>query len=264
MAVPAVHLQSVAKVYPTGVEAVRSVTLDLHPGEITGLLGPNGAGKTTLMKMLAGILRPTAGRIVYGQDDIWQSDEKTLRRLKQNIGFLPERPFLYPKLTAHEYLHFVGGLYGIADPAELECRIRALLGQFHLDRDTTAFLKTYSQGMQKKVALAAALINKPDVLILDEPTNGLDPRSARLLKDIMVQQRRENRIILLSTHLLEVAERLCDRIAILDRGELKFYGTVEALRNLLYEPPDASLEDLFLRLTDSGEGDADQEKSDLE
>jgi ABC-2 type transport system ATP-binding protein len=252
-----VYARDLTKVYPTGVRAVQSVSLELNGGEIVGLLGPNGAGKTTFLKMLGGILRPSAGGVYYGGENIWESKEETVRQLKRRIGFLPERPFLYPKLTALEYLRFVGGLYGI-DKRRLQSSINMLFGLFRLQQDSQAFLETYSYGMQKKVALAASLINGPDVLLLDEPTNGLDPRSARDLKDVIRQQKQEGRVILLSTHLLDVAERLCDRVAILDKGTLIFQGTIDNLRGILREKSDASLEDLFLRMTTQEENNTSE------
>jgi ABC-2 type transport system ATP-binding protein len=224
--------------------AVDSLTLRVEPGEVMGFLGPNGSGKTTTIRLLMGLLKPTAGSAsILGRDC-----HAEMVPLKRDVGYLPEEPFLYPYLSGLELLEFVAGLHGFAGP-EARRRAGASAERFGLGKDAAGFVVTYSQGMRKRLALAAALIHDPRVLILDEPTNGLDPRGAREMRELMSELAREGRTIFLSTHLLDTAERVCQRVAIIRQGVLQALGTPAELRARYAAAPDASLEDLFLQVT---------------
>jgi ABC-2 type transport system ATP-binding protein len=227
------------------VVAVDSVDLDVTEGEIFGFLGPNGAGKTTTIKMLIGLLRPTAGTALIGGHDI-ERDPIGAKRL---IGYVPDEPYLPEKLTAREYLQFVGGLYRLP-AAQVQRRGEDLLRLFDLSEHGNALLGGYSHGMRQKAALAGALLHDPRVLFLDEPTVGLDPRSARLIKDILRQLAARGTAVFLTTHILEIAERLCDRVAIILGGRIIAAGTIDELRAGTH---DQSLEDIFLGLTGGAE-----------
>jgi ABC-2 type transport system ATP-binding protein len=225
--------------------AVEGLELRVEPGEVMGFLGPNGSGKTTTIRLLMGLLVPSAGRAeILGRDC-----HRDAVGLKREIGYLPEEPFLYPYLTGLELLELVAGLHGLGRG---EARRRAGEGaeRLGLGADAGAYTVTYSLGMRKRLALAAALIHEPRVLILDEPTNGLDPRGARQMRESMAALAAQGRTIFLSTHLLDVAERVCHRVAIIRAGRLQAVGTPAELRARFADGADASLEDLFLRVTE--------------
>jgi ABC-2 type transport system ATP-binding protein len=225
--------------------ALRGLTLRVEPGEVMGFLGPNGSGKTTTIRLLMGLLLPTSGRAsILGRDC---HAEAVL--LKRDVGYLPEDPFLYPYLTGLELLELVAGLHGL-DRAEARRRAAASAERFGLGRDGAAFTVTYSLGMRKRLALAAALVHDPKVLILDEPTNGLDPRGAREMRSLISELADKGRTVFLSTHLLDAAERICHRVAIVREGVLQTVGTPAELRARHAAAPDSSLEDLFLRVTE--------------
>ena len=225
--------------------AVRDLSLRVEAGEVVGFLGPNGSGKTTTIRLLMGLLKPTAGRAsILGRD--CHTDGVALKR---EVGYLPEEPFLYPYLSGQELLEFVAGLHGFS-PSEARRRAAEAGERFGLGKDANAYTVTYSLGMRKRLALAAALIHEPRVLILDEPTNGLDPRGARDMRTIMATLAAEGRTIFLSTHLLDAAERVCHRVAIIRQGVLQAVGTPAELRARYAAQPDASLEDLFLKVTE--------------
>lgn len=223
-------------------QAVQSLDLRVAPGEIFGFLGPNGAGKTTTIRMLVGLLRPSAGRVII--DGVDMADDPLGARAR--TAFLPDTPYLYEKLTAREFIHFIAGLYRVP-PALAARRIDELLPLFDLAERADDLIEGFSHGMRQKTVLAAALVHDPRVLFLDEPTVGLDPRSARLLRDILRQLAARGATVFLSTHILEIAERMCDRIAIIDQGRIIAQGTVEALH--AQADRRASLEDIFLELT---------------
>jgi len=224
--------------------AVRDLSLRVESGEVMGFLGPNGSGKTTTIRLLMGLLTPTAGRAsILGRD--CHADAVALKR---DVGYLPEEPFLYPYLTGLELLEFVAGLHGLPR-AEARRRAAASAEKLGLGADADGFTVTYSQGMRKRLALAAALIHDPRVLILDEPTNGLDPRGAREMREAMAALAAEGRTIFLSTHLLDAAERVCHRVAIIQAGELRAVGAPAELR-ARFAGAEASLEDLFLKVTE--------------
>ncbi len=227
--------------------AVDNVSFDVYGGEVFGFLGPNGAGKTTTIKMIVGLLQPTSGTVrVAGYDVQTQS-----RLAKASSGYVPDTPNLYAKLTGRELLRFVGDLYDL-DRAQAARRMEELLRMFELISAADDTVDSYSHGMQQKTSLAAALMHDPKVLVLDEPTVGLDPKSARLIKDILRQLADRGAAIMLSTHILEIAERMCDRIGIINKGQLIAVGTMDQLRTL-DKTGEASLEDIFLSLTGGAE-----------
>lgn len=246
-----VALETVSRVYDERVLAVRQVSCELHAGEVFCLLGPNGAGKTTLVKMITGVLPPTSGRVLLDGVDIWAAADAERAALRRSIGYMPERPFLYDRLTPREYLTFIGELCGVSDGAVLRERIARHLRVLRLEEKTDAPIRGLSHGMRRKVAFIAAQLHEPRLLLLDEPTVGLDPTSARLVKDRLRELRDAGQTVLMTTHVMEIAERLADRIGVLDRGTLRFVGTLGELREKA-RSPEASLEDLFLQITETG------------
>lgn len=227
--------------------AVNDVSFDVYQGEVFGFLGPNGAGKTTTIKVIVGLLQPTSGTVKVAGYDV-QSQSMLA---KASSGYVPDTPNLYAKLSGRELLHFVGDLYNM-DRTQVAHRIDELLRMFDLINAADDTIDSYSHGMQQKAALAAALMHDPKVLILDEPTVGLDPKSARLIKDILRQLADRGAAVMLSTHILEIAERMCDRIGIINKGQLIAVGTMDELRTL-DKTGQASLEDIFLNLTGGAE-----------
>ncbi|MBA3893870.1 MAG: ABC transporter ATP-binding protein [Gemmatimonadales bacterium] len=223
--------------------AVAGISLEVPRGELFGLLGPNGAGKTTTMRMIAGILQPTSGSVVVGGVDMLARPLEA----KARIGFIPDRPFVYDKLTGGEFLRFAAALYG-QDGAPVERRIDELLEIFDLTEWKHELTEAYSHGMRQKLIICGALVHRPDLIIVDEPMVGLDPRSARLLKDLFRQFVDRGGTVLMSTHTLEIAEIMCDRIAIVNKGRVAANGTMADLRRQTASG-DLSLEDLFLKLT---------------
>jgi ABC-2 type transport system ATP-binding protein len=227
--------------------AVDHVGFDVHAGEVFGFLGPNGAGKTTTLKMIVGLLQPTAGSVHVAGHDV----QARPLQAKACCGYVPDTPNLYAKLSGRELLRFVGGLYNL-ERDRVARRIDELLRMFDLASAADDTIDSYSHGMQQKTSLAAALMHDPRVLVLDEPTVGLDPKSARLIKDILRQLADRGAAVMLSTHILEIAERMCDRIGIIDKGRLIASGTMDELRTL-GKTGQASLEDIFLGLTGGAE-----------
>jgi ABC-2 type transport system ATP-binding protein len=234
------ELDNLCKSYGS-LEAVRGVSLQVRKGEVFGFLGPNGAGKTTTIKCCTGLLRPTAGRVSIGGYDVVEQAAAA----KALIGYVPDTPFLYEKLTGREFVLFVAGLYG-GDPVEMEKKAQDYFHLFEMADRMDQLIQVYSQGMRQKTALIAALLHQPQLLVLDEPTANLDPRSARLVKDVFRSYREQGRTVFMSTHIMEIAERLCDRVAIIHRGELRALGTMAELGQLRQG---ASLEDIFLEIT---------------
>ena len=243
---PAMSLRGVTKLYGDRL-AVDAMSFDVAPGELFGFLGPNGAGKTTTIKMLVGLLRPTYGSAsICGYDVV-----DAARQARAVTGYVPDQPALYEKLSGRELLALSGDLYGV--PRSLRAqRVAPLLDAFSLTEHADELVQSYSRGMRQKLALCAALLHDPRVILLDEPTVGLDPAGARQLKDVLRRLCDEGRTVFLSTHVLEVAELLCDRVGVVDRGRLIAVGTPEELRAM---GGHRSLEDAFLSLT--GGGDAD-------
>ena len=223
--------------------AVNGVSLEVRPGEIHGFLGPNGAGKTTTIRMIAGLLKPTSGRILVNGHDLASEPE----RAKASLGFIPDRPFLYEKLTAGEFLRFHGGLYGLESP-EVEDRVREMLELFELARWENELVESFSHGMKQRLVMCAAFLHRPEAVLVDEPMVGLDPRGARLIKDVFRRMSGRGVAILMSTHTLEVAQEMCDRISIILQGRIIARGTVPELRAMTGNPDD-QLTNVFLKLT---------------
>lgn len=223
--------------------AVDNIDLVVPSGELFGFLGPNGAGKTTTFRMIAGILRPTSGTVEIGGIDI------TRRPLdaKARLGFIPDRPFVYDKLTGGEFLRFTAALYG-QQGSSVERRIDELLDLFELTRWKDELTESYSHGMRQKLIISGALVHRPEVIVVDEPMVGLDPKSARLLKDLFRQFVDRGGTVLMSTHTLEVAESMCDRIAIVHGGKVVVSGTMAEVQEQT-SSEDLGLEELFLKLT---------------
>ncbi len=240
------ELRGVVKRYG-GFEAVRGLDLEVERGQIFGFLGPNGAGKTTTIRMVAGVLQPTAGRITVGGDDLASAPELA----KSRIGYIPDRPYLYEKLTGAEFLRFVAGLWGKNGDGTEE-RAGRFLELFHLSEWKDELIESYSHGMRQKLLITSALIHQPELVVVDEPMVGLDPRSARVLKDLLRAFVDGGGTVFLSTHTLEVAEAVCDRIAIIQSGTIIAQGTMAELRRDARagaEAGHAGLEDIFLKVT---------------
>jgi ABC-2 type transport system ATP-binding protein len=240
-----IELRSLTKRYGS-FTAVNGVDLDVPRGELFGFLGPNGAGKTTTLRIIAGILRPSSGSVRIGGIDI-SADPIAA---KHKLGFIPDRPFIYEKLTGVEFLRFVAGLYGQSG-AETERRGRELLALFDLEEWQDELVESYSHGMRQKLIISSAFVHKPEVIVVDEPMVGLDPKAARTLKDLFREYTRRGNTIMMSTHTLEVAQSMCDRIAIIQRGVIRASGTMAELRASA-ESGVTGLEEIFLRLTGEG------------
>ncbi len=235
----------VAKSYNKGkVRAVDDLTLTVPSGEIYGFLGPNGAGKTTTLKMVVGLLRADAGSIAINGFDVRTDALKT----KSLTTYVPDYPAVYERLTGLEYLNFIGDVYGVPKRERLE-RIDKWLEIFELGQAVGNPIQSYSHGMKQKIVLIAAILPAPQVMILDEPMVGLDPRASHRLKEMMREHCDAGGTLFFSTHIMEVAERLCDRIGIIHKGRLVASGTMEELRRIDREQQ--SLEHIFLELTET-------------
>jgi len=239
-----IDLNHVSKSYNKGrVKAVDDLTLTVKSGEIFGFLGPNGAGKTTTIKMIVGLLRPDAGTITV---DGLDTDRDSLK-VKAITTYVPDYPNVYERLTGLEFLNFIGDVYGVPRAERLD-RIGKWLDVFELASAVANPIQSYSHGMKQKIVLTAALLPDPRVMVLDEPLVGLDPRAAHALKELMREHCDRGRTLFFSTHIMEVAEKLCDRIGIIAKGRLIACGTMEELRRL--DRTEASLESIFLELTE--------------
>jgi ABC-2 type transport system ATP-binding protein len=238
----AVELRSIAKRYNDMV-ALNNVNLTISQGEIFGLLGPNGSGKSTMLKMLLGLVQPDQGEVRVLGINV-KEDAVGVKKL---VGYAPESPHLYEFLTGVEFLDFVGDIYGM--PAEeKQTRINDYLKALQLEGREGDIISSYSEGMKQKVALIAAFLHKPKLLILDEPLNALDPRSARIVKDFLHELKLQGVTTLMSTHILEIAQAVCDRIGIMYQGNLLALGNMDELRKMA-SLPGSGLEDVFLKLT---------------
>jgi len=229
-------------------KAVKGISLSVKPGEIYGFLGHNGAGKTTTIKVCTGLLKPTAGQVtIQGYDIVKQPLEA-----KQKSGYVPENPYLYNKLTGREFLESISMIYMKNQKKEALQRIVALLESFQMIEYADQLIETYSQGMRRKITLCAALLHNPQVIFLDEPTSGLDAASAKVAKDLFRKHADQGAAVLFTTHVLEIAERLCDRIGIVYQGHLKAEGTFDELK-AQFEKPRSSLEEIYLNITEVSE-----------
>ncbi|HLW65649.1 MAG TPA: ABC transporter ATP-binding protein [Gemmataceae bacterium] len=237
-----IELSNVSKRYGTKV-AVEDLNLQIQPGELFAFLGPNGAGKTTTIKMICGLLFPTSGTIrVGGLDMRTQGDQARLL-----ISYLPDVPYLYEKLTGREFLQFIADMYGLDRATALQ-KMDEVIAQFELDDFVDDLTERYSHGMRQRTVFTSALLHNPKVLIVDEPTVGLDPASVRKLKNILLDQVRTGTTVFLSTHSLDIVQELATRIGIIHRGRLIGCGSLESLRT--QASLDGSLEEVFLKLTD--------------
>ena len=223
--------------------AVDGISLEVPRGELFGFLGPNGAGKTTTLRMIAGILRPSDGRVEIAGIDINANPTAA----KAKLGFIPDRPFIYEKLSGAEFLRFVAGLYDQSGE-QVEHRARELLALFDLEEWRDELVESYSHGMRQKLIISSAFVHRPDVIVVDEPMVGLDPKAAKILKDLFREYTRRGHTIMMSTHTLEVAETLCDRIAIIQAGKIRACGTMDELRASA-DAGATGLEHIFLKLT---------------
>ena len=242
----AVELKNVTKRYE-GILAVDHVNLTLSSGEIFGLLGPNGSGKSTTLKMLLGLVQPDEGSVTVLGMPV-QQDPVAVKRM---VGYVPEAPRLYEFLTGVEYLDFIGDVYGM-QPEDKKSRINEYLKALQLEGREGDMINSYSEGMKQKIALISAFLHKPKLLIMDEPLNGLDQRSARIIKDFLQELKRQGVTAILSTHVLEIAQAMCDRIGIMYQGKLLALGNMNELRQLS-KLPDSGLEEIFLKLTGTGD-----------
>jgi ABC-2 type transport system ATP-binding protein len=237
-----IHLTALTKRYGS-FTAVAGIDLTVPNGELFGFLGPNGAGKTTTLRMIAGILQPTGGTVHIAGIDMAR-DPVTARGL---LGYIPDRPFIYEKLTGAEFLRFVAGLYGMSGP-DVEHRGRELLAIFDLEEWRDELVESYSHGMRQKLIISSAFVHRPRVIVVDEPMVGLDPKSARTLKELFRAYVDRGNTVMMSTHTLAVAETMCDRIGIIQGGTLRALGTMDELRATAVSGS-AALEDIFLRMT---------------
>jgi ABC-2 type transport system ATP-binding protein len=228
------------------VLAVDDISLKVAAGEIVGFLGPNGAGKTTTLKMLIGLLRPDKGNVYIAGIDLAAQPVQALGR----IGYVPDVPHLYEKLTPLEFLNFTAEVYRLEKDAARR-RVADLVGLFDLGEHSRKLISSLSHGTKQKVSLAAAVLHRPEVLLLDEPTGGLDPRATRKIKDVMLELSRSGCAILFSTHILEIAESMCHRLYIINKGKIIADGPVERLKESLKEG--STLEELFIELTGGSE-----------
>jgi ABC-2 type transport system ATP-binding protein len=242
-----IELNEVTKRYGAKL-AVDRLTLHIKAGELFAFLGPNGAGKTTTIKLICGLLFPTYGTVRVGGFDM----EKDGDRARQLLSYVPDQPYLYEKLTGREFLRFIADMYGLPRAQGLQ-RIEKMVQLFDLGDFVDDLTERYSHGMRQRTVFAGALLHEPRILVVDEPTVGLDPRSVRLLKDLLREEADRGTTVFLSTHSLDVAEKLADRIGIVEHGRLICCGTLDSLR--AHASLDGSLEDVFLTLTEESAKD---------
>ncbi len=237
------------------ITALYDLNLDIPDGEIFGFLGPNGAGKTTAVKMFTGLLKPTAGAAIVGGYDIQKEPEKT----KRILGLVPDNPFIYKKLTGYEFLNFVGDLYDVPGDVRKK-KIDEYFEMFELTEHANDLIENYSHGMQQKIVFSSVLLHDPKVIFLDEPMVGLDPKGARLVKEILFELSKRKVTVFMCTHTLEIAEKVCHRIGIVDKGRLIALGTKDQLHRMAEDKGSEgvkdNLEDIFLKLTGAGEYDS--------
>lgn len=236
-----INISNITKSYNGNYNAVSNLNLEIKDGEIYGLLGPNGAGKTTTIKMITGIISPTSGKVEINGIDI----SKEPVRAKEQFGYVPDSPDMFLRLSGMEYLNFMADVYGVSNEERLS-RIREISKRFEMELALGDKIHSYSHGMRQKIVLMGVLIHKPKVWILDEPMTGLDPKSAFTLKEMMREHADEGNTVIFSTHVLEVAEKVCDKVAIINKGQLIFNGTLSNMRKEFKE--NESLEEMFLEM----------------
>lgn len=239
-----IEIKNVSKSYKKGKKVIDNINLEIKDGEIFGFLGPNGAGKTTTIKMITGILDIDEGDIFIDGNSIKTNPIEA----KKRFGLVPDNPDIFIKLKGIEYLNFIADIYKISEEERIE-KIKSLSKQFEMENVLNNKIQSYSHGMRQKIVIMATLLHDPQNLILDEPMTGLDPRSSFDLKRIMREHTKQNKSVFFSTHILEVAERLCDRVGIINRGKLVFIGTYEEMKREFNK--NASLEELFMEITDN-------------
>ena len=237
-----IKLENVSKAYKGHEKVIKNLNLEIKDGEIFGFLGPNGAGKTTTIKMMTGILEIDEGDIYIDGTSITKEPTKA----KKNIGLVPDDPDIFLKLKGIEYLNFIANIYDVPKEEKLD-RIKKLAKEFEMEEVLNNKIQSYSHGMRQKIVIIGVLLHNPKNWILDEPITGLDPKSSYDLKNLMREHAKQGNTVFFSTHILEVAEKLCDKIGIIDEGNLIFVGTLEDMRNELKQ--NASLEDLFMEIT---------------
>jgi ABC-2 type transport system ATP-binding protein len=246
-----ISISNVSKSYDNNrIKAVQNLNLEISPGELFGFLGPNGAGKSTTIKMLVGLLHPDSGLVTIGGKNL----QKNSREVKKLIGYVPDEPMLYEKMTGTQYLRFIADIYQV--PKEQRTKTLELAEDFEIRHALDDVISAYSHGMRQKIAIISALLHDPEIFILDEPIVGLDPKSAFTLKEKMRQRCDAGKTVFFSTHVMEVAERLCDRVGIISKGTMIALGPFDQLRNQAGRS-DSTLEQLFLELTDSGQSPID-------
>ncbi len=238
-----IKINNISKSYVKGKKSVDSLNLEIKDGEIFGFLGPNGAGKTTTIKMITGILNPDEGDILIDGESI----SKNPIEAKKRFGFVPDSPDMFLKLKGIEYLNFIADIYEIPQDIRKQ-KIEELTTKFEINNDLNSQIQTYSHGMRQKIVICGVLLNNPKNWILDEPMTGLDPKSSFDLKEMMRKHSKEGNSVFFSTHVLEVAEKLCDRVGIINKGKLVFVGTLEELKEKF--KGNESLEKLFLEITE--------------
>jgi ABC-2 type transport system ATP-binding protein len=238
-----IAVQNLVKTYGS-FKAVDDVSLNVEPGEIHGFLGPNGAGKTTTMRMIAGLLKPTSGRILVNNHDLEREPEAA----KGSLGFIPDRPFIYDKLTAGEFLSFHAGLYGMTN-GQVGSRVDEMLELFELTQWKNELIESFSHGMKQRLVMSSAFFHRPQAVAVDEPMVGLDPRGARLIKDVFRRMSERGVAILMSTHTLEVAQEMCHRVSIIQKGHIIAQGTVDEVKRIAGSATDEHLTGVFLKLT---------------
>ncbi len=241
-----IEIKGISKSYNGKVKAVDTLNLNIPSGQIIGFLGPNGAGKTTTLKMITGITKPDDGTIEINGIGIMS---KPLAAKKQ-FGFVPDSPDIFLRLKGIEYLNFMADIYEVPSDLRKE-RISLLSERLEMDAALSDQIQSYSHGMRQKIVLIGALLHKPPVWILDEPLTGLDPKSSYILKEMMREHADEGNTVFFSTHVLEVAEKVCDKVAIINKGSLLFYGTLNEMREHFTVGEGDSLEKMFLEMTDN-------------
>ncbi|WP_373899248.1 ABC transporter ATP-binding protein [Haloimpatiens sp. FM7315] len=239
-----ITLNNISKSYNGTAYAVKDLNLNIRDGEIFGFLGPNGAGKTTTIKMITGVIIPSSGNIEINKADI----EKEPLKAKKQFGFVPDSPDMFLRLKGVEYLNFMADAYDVS-VKDRKDRIKTLSERFSMESALGDKIQSYSHGMRQKIVIMGVLIHNPEVWILDEPMTGLDPKSSYILKEMMREHANAGKTVFFSTHVLEVAEKLCDRVAIINKGKVLFCGTLEEMREHFKESE--SLEKMFLEMTEN-------------